>query len=200
MKVIVPDGVCGEWRVETFTVSEKEAQRTKMYAAIRMDYTEYVPVGSYVRLLRGECVIMSNTPYEINTNSHFVRLARGRVLINGLGLGMVLHAVLQKPEVEHVTVVENCAEVIALAWPSFSGNSRAELVQANAFAHKPPKGVYYDFVWHDVWDNVCATNLVEMATLHRKYARKCGWQDSWEKERCRHQNGRAKAWRLAMGY
>jgi hypothetical protein len=87
--VTVPDGICGDWRVESFTVSEEDAQRTAFRAAHKGS-DEYVPPGTYKRLMRGDTVVMSNTPMEVRTNREFIRRAKGNVLINGLGLGMVL--------------------------------------------------------------------------------------------------------------
>jgi hypothetical protein len=181
--VAVPDGSCGGWRVESFTVSEEDAKKTQLRTAIK-GFDEYVSPGTYKRLMRGEVVVMSNTPMEVRTNREFIRRAKGNVLINGLGLGMVLTAILRKPEVESVTVIEASSEVIELVAPTFRGDPRVSIVHANAFDYQPAKGKCFDAVWHDIWDYICANNLPEMHKLHRRYARRADWQSSWRRSQC----------------
>lgn len=175
--VQVPDGVSGDWRVERFTVTEEDSRRT----LIRSWRDEYVPAGSYVRLMRGRCVVMSNTPMEVRTNQAIIRAASGQVLLNGLGIGMVLSAILQKPEVDHVTVVEKHAEVIELVSPSYK-DPRVTIIHSDALTYKPEGR--FNAVWHDIWDYICADNLPEMKTLHRRYGKRTDWQASWCRERC----------------
>lgn len=187
--VAVPDGVRGDWRVESFTVSDEEARRTLLRAAVK-GCGEYVPPGNYKRLMRGGIVVMSNTPMEARTHRAFFRRAKGSVLINGLGLGMVLTAILRKPEVDSVTVIEASAEVIDLVAPTFRGDPRVRIVHASAFDYQPAKGERFDAVWHDIWDYICADNLPEMHRLHRRYARHTDWQASWCRDQCEMQRGR----------
>jgi hypothetical protein len=71
--------------------------------------------------------------------------------------------------------------VIDLVAPHIA-DPRLTVICASAYDWQPPKGVRYNAVWHDIWDNLCTDNLVEMARLHRKYARRCDWQGSWGKE------------------
>lgn len=84
----VPDGISGDWKVETFQVQEKDiSQMISM-----MKYGRGVPAGTYKALKRGGTIVMSNTPDEIRDFSRFVRYAKGSVLVNGLGLGVLLKA------------------------------------------------------------------------------------------------------------
>ena len=179
--ISVPDGISGDWRVETFTVSKEEADFANIRAMFRP--LERIEPGTYKRLMNGRTVVMSNTPMEIDTNRDILREARGQVLINGLGLGMVLTFILAKPEVEHVTVVEKNADVIALVGPTFA-NERLTIVHADAFEYQPKKGVRFAAVWHDIWNFVCSDNLAEMAKLKRKYARRADWQGCWSHIEC----------------
>ena len=61
-------------------------------------------------------------------------------------------------------------------------DDRLTVVCADAFAWNPPKGKYWNYIWHDIWNNLCIDNLKEMAKLHRKYGRRCEFQYSWCKE------------------
>lgn len=138
--------------------------------------------GTYTRLVherRG--VVMSDTTAERRDHYPFVMKAKGHCLINGLGLGMCLAAALNKPEVESVTVVEIDEDVIRLVGPAYK-DERVKIIHSSAFEYKPEKDVRFGAVWHDIWDSICEDNLSEMATLHRKYGRRCDWQGSWGKE------------------
>lgn len=191
IEINVPDGVRGDWRVESFQVSEEDSAVTRRRAAAQGSH-EFVPPGNYKKLVRGAVVVMSNTPMEVRTNRRFIGRAKGRVLVNGLGLGMVLTAILAKPEVESVTVVEASAEVIDLVGPTFRDDPRVRIVHANAFDYQPAKGEQFDVVWHDIWDYIHPDNLPEMHRLHRKYARRAGWQASWCRDMCEEQRDRRR--------
>lgn len=186
--VDIPDGVSGDWEIKTFTVSKEQEDFGKLRAAISFSSRgRYVPAGTYKGLYRhgsfGTTVVMSNTPNEISDHAVFIYRACGSVLINGLGLGVSLRAILDKPEevglVDHVTVVEISQDVIDLVYPYFKDRyaGRVEVVRADALQYVA-KGSY-DCVWHDIWDHISHDNLPSMKRLHRKYGRKCDWQGSW---------------------
>jgi spermidine synthase len=177
----VPDGISGNWRVETFEVSKKHADFSRIRAMFRP--LEAIEAGTYKRLMRGDTVVMSNTPMELDTNSAIIRSARGRVLINGLGLGLVLSAILKKKEVEHVTIIEKSADVIKLVAPSFA-KERVTIIQADALEYRPAKGARFDRVWHDIWDFICGDNLPQMNKLRRRYAKHTDWQACWCHREC----------------
>ena len=105
-------------------------------------------------------------------------------MINGLGLGVTLKLVLAKPEVKNVTVIEKSADVIKLVAPTYCEDPRLVILNKDAFEYNPPKGVRYDAVYHDIWNNISSDNLPEMHKLHRKYGRRCAWQGSWCREWC----------------
>lgn len=179
IEVNVPDGVSGNWSVSTFTVQEEEfSQMISM-----MKTGRGVPAGTYKRLMRGREIIMSNTPDEIRDSLHFIHRAKGSILINGLGLGVVVKALLEKPQVTDITVIENSEDVLKLCASSYT-DPRLTIIQGDAFAWEPPKGKKYDAVWHDIWDNLCADNLEEMEKLHIKYEPKTKYQESWGRALC----------------
>lgn len=171
-KVNLPEGESGTWKVERFEVSESDAQIHNIRAAFNPAGGGIKP-GTYTQLTRNGTVVMSDTPSEIQDHLRFIDRAKGRVLITGLGLG----------EVTHVTVIEKSPDVIRLVAPTllerFGG--RLEIIEADAYTWKPPKGARWDYAWHDVWDNICTDNLPLMAKMHRHYGRRCGFQDSWRK-------------------
>ena len=178
----IPDASSGNWSVSTFIVPENDL--SQRLSALKTGRS--VPAGEYKSLKRGGTVVMSNTPDEIRDFMHFVRRASGSVLINGLGLGCVVKALLEKESVTKITVIEQSADVISLVRPHFS-DPRLIVIHADAFDYIPPKGEVFDFVWHDIWDYITAGNLPEMAKLHRKYGKRASWQDSWAKPLCQRQ-------------
>jgi len=179
----VPCGQRGEWTLEEFDISESEAKLNNMRCEWNRQRMFMVNPGRYKRLLhRRRGAVMSNTSMEINSNRQALREATGHVLINGLGMGMLLEAILQKPEVLSVRVVETDADVIALVGPHFASDPRVTIVQADAFDYKLARGERYDFVWHDIWDDITADNLEPMKRLVRKYARRATKQGVWSRD------------------
>jgi hypothetical protein len=177
-KVDVPEGRSGAWIVERFTVDESGSAWSFITGKGRG-----VSPGTYTRLKRDGSfdVTMSDTPDEYRDHLEAIRMAKGHVLLNGLGLGCVLQCCAEKPEVTKITVIERSEDVIALVAPHYRekyGN-KIEIIHADAMEYKPPKGVRYGAVWHDIWDNMCEDNLPQMHTLHRKYGRRTDWQGSW---------------------
>jgi hypothetical protein len=184
-KVSVPEGQSGEWRVERYIVTPEAEEFERLRALINYHRpSRFVPAGAYTKLTRRNTIVMSDTPDEIRDHLGFIQRAHGRLLIAGLGLGVVLKAVLQKPTVESVTVVEQSQDVINLVWPS-AIERRATLVHDDIFTWKPPKGARYDFAWFDIWDGICGDNLPEMTKLHRRFGRRVRNCDSWCHAICR---------------
>lgn len=175
-RVTVPEGAIGNHRVERFTVDRQD-----FHDMLR---GRGVPVGeTFTRLMRDRTVVMSDTPAEMRDHYGPAINARGSCLINGLGLGMVLGAVLRKPDVTDVTVVELERDVLDLVAPSYD-DPRVTFVHADALTYKPPSGKRFQMVWHDIWDYICADNLPQMHTLHRRYGRRAEWQGSWCRYQC----------------
>jgi len=183
-KVNVPEGVAGEWRVERFFISEREANFANLRATIGHG-REGVTSGSYTKLLRNGAIIMSDTDAEMDDLREMIIRAHGSILINGLGLGVVLQAALQKLEVTHATVIEMSPDVIKLVGLHYLkrfGSDRLEIIEADAYKWMPPKGIKYDVVWHDVWDNICGDNWDSITSMKRKCARRCHWQGVWAED------------------
>lgn len=186
-KVDVPEGQQGHWKVERFTVTEEDTKWSRLRAAISYSSGgRSVEAGTYTRLARNGYVIMSDTYDEIRDHLAPIREAKGQCLVHGLGLGVVARAMLLKPEVDKVTVVEISQDVIDLVAPHYTEQfgDRVEVVCADALTWVSPKGTRYSVVWNDIWDNICSDNLPDMHKLHRRYGRKADWQGSWARYLC----------------
>jgi len=190
-QVDVPEGESGNWKISRFTATEADIALFNMRAATRGG--RFMRPGTYTQLTRrdggvfGDVIVMSDTPAELGDHWQLMRHARnGHVLVNGLGIGVVVQAVLDEPAIEHLTVVEKSEDVIALVaahWKKRYGD-RLTVIRADALDWVPPKGQKYQAVWHDIWDNITADNLATMHRLHRKYGRRCEWQGSWCRREC----------------
>lgn len=193
--VKVPDAVseCGNVKIETFEITEEDAKSANMRYFSRNDR---VYAGTYKKLVIRNEVVMSNTHMERITNTEFVEQAKGNVLINGLGLGMVLEKLLEKHEkegcIEHITVIEKNPIVIELVGSYYADNPMITIIEADALEYKPPVGMKYDAVWHDIWTFITSDNLEDMKKLHRKYGRRTKWQGSWARSECEYQKSRER--------
>ena len=190
-KVDVPEGESGNWQVARFEVTKKDAELHNLRESFRNG--RFISPGTYTRLTRNGYLVMSDTPAELRDHSKVVRVTRQSyrseshsVLINGLGLGVVLQAILDDPSIEYLTVIEKSTDVIKLVAPHWEARygDRLAVIHADAFKWQPPKWERYCVVWHDIWDNITSDNLPEMHRLHRKYGRRCDWQGSWCRREC----------------
>lgn len=190
-KVNVPVGRCGSFAVEHFYIGKDNAENIRLMLHGR---TPMEP-GLYTKLTEDGSVWMSDTPEEIETHMPaFNRFAdaRGeqRVLIHGLGLGMVLQDAIRAKGIIHVDVVEINGDVIDLVGPHYYRMAQRKgvylnLVQGDCFTYQWPRGTKWFAVWHDIWEGYGEDNLPEMAILKRKFGHRTGWQGCWGQDMCR---------------
>lgn len=182
-KVDLPEGVAGDWRLIKFEAKREELGLMNL-RALRDGYPHrIIPPGHYTRLVRRGTVVMSDTPAEAHENSPAVRrvVPDSNVLINGLGIGFVLNAILKKNP-KRVIVVEQSPDVIQLVGGFYQRDPRVMICPADAFTFKPPKDWRFSVVWHDIWDTISPDNLKEMTRLKRRYGRVADWQGCWAED------------------
>lgn len=183
-QVDVPEGESGKWKVSRYEISKEEADFGNIRSMFSPVRTSLRP-GTYTKLTYAGQIIMSDTFDEISDHLKFIRQAQGRILITGLGLGMVTLAVAAKDSVEHVTVIEKSVGVLNLVKEHTLAKPCApkiEIIQADALEWKPPRGREWDWAWHDIWPEISAENNETMSKLHRKFGRRCMFQDSWRRD------------------
>jgi hypothetical protein len=107
-------------------------------------------------LERRQAVWMSLTPMEIESAEIGIKLARGHVVIMGLGLGWAAAATAMREAVRAVTVVERDPEVLALhreldlfAQLPEAAHAKITLVEGDAYAWVPDAPV--DLLMPDIW-------------------------------------------------
>jgi protein-L-isoaspartate O-methyltransferase len=131
---------------------------------------------------------MSTHVAERTTQAEFVAAATGRVLVAGLGLGLVLGPLLSKETVERVTVVERSPEVMKLmaARVEELGAGRRLKIVCHDINQWRTRAVY-DTIYFDIWPNISARNLGNMMRLRRRYAKNLrpgGWMGCWAQAEC----------------
>jgi len=148
--------------------SEKEDPLFNMRAVRDGGWLFHMTDGKYVRLhLYGE-LVMSDTQMERRSNSDFVYVSHGRVLIAGLGIGLVLKNILPKKEVTEIVVIEKYQDVIDLVAPKFT-DPRIRIICADIFDWRPQKGEKFNVIYFDVWSDLCKDNLDEIKKLHNSF-------------------------------
>lgn len=192
----VPEGRAGLWSVSHFTITKSDASLANGIAALRPGgRMQAVAPGRYARLQRGQAVVMSDTDMERRTNWKVANCAHGDVLIAGLGLGMILHPIARKPEVDSVTVIEQAPDVIKLIGPTIKSR-KVQIIEGDINTWRPPKGTRYGTIYFDIWPDQCTDDLKEMARLHRVFGRyldkadDARWMGSWCRDLLRYLKSR----------
>ena len=179
-KVDLPEGMKGDVEVRKFVVPEASFENLRLALSGRG-----CAPGEYTAIYRNGYLWMSDTSAE--ARDHFgvwseIRRRGGRVLIMGLGLGMIVRKALTLDTVEHVDIVEIDRDVIDLVGPTYAADPRVTIHHGDAYTMKWPPGTRWNVIWHDIWPDLSTDNLPEMAKLARSYGRRCDWQGFWGKE------------------
>lgn len=136
---------------------------------------------------------MNDGPEERADLDAYREHASGRVLVFGLGLGLVLAASLDRP-VTRIVVVEKSKDVIALVgsiwrevWKLRKPECELTIIEGDAFTYDPGPGAF-DAIWIDIWPTDAPSYRAEAALLRARY-RGClgpgGWLGVWrEVARC----------------
>jgi len=195
MKEYFPEGLKGErFEIDHIDLTQDKVNRRRLSAAISSsfwfnEYHDLVP-GVYTRLRDNKKseTVMTDTPMEIRSNMYFVAAAHGKVLIAGLGLGLVLISIQDKEDVESIYVVEIHKEIIDLVAKRLPLNNKVRIIQADIFKFNLRRGVKLDTIYFDIWNNISGDNYTPTKILHRKFQHFLNrenpraWMDSWRRE------------------
>lgn len=183
-------------RVERFTVEPDALENLRLMMAGR-----YCKPGEYTKLVVDGTLWMSDTTAE--QWDHWPALVAasnhpgGRGLVHGLGLGCIVSGFLNY--LDHVDVVEKdprVAEHIG-GWFTQTYPGRVTIHEGDAYTFTFPKGTTWDVAWHDIWADVSTDDLVLMAKMNRRYARRVKWQGCWAQkdlQRSRDRERRSGGW------
>lgn len=95
----------------------------------------------------GDQLLMSDTPQEAFLQYEAYQSAKGRVLVGGLGLGVIATWMAKKPEVKEITVVEISKDVIKLSKPK---HPKIHVVQADIWDYLKTTKEQFDFIYIDI--------------------------------------------------
>ena len=190
MASILPESQGKVVAVSHRKVTEDDAQYQSVRAAVKGEPHGYTKPATYAQLWVDNELMMSDTDMEWHTGvTPVLREIEARpdcnVLIGGLGLGLIQHAIarnIDRCKPGRVTVVEQNTEVIRTIRPTLPGNFVCRIVHADIFDWQPPKDTVWDVIFFDIWPTICTENLGEMTKLHRRFARRKapgGWMASW---------------------
>jgi len=176
MKEFFPNTIENErFQVTHVTLTEAEVKREKLRHMLNFQWKEVRSLNpdTYTKLIdnRDKTIMMSDTPMEFDTQRGIIRDAHGTVLIAGLGLGIVTLMIQDKPDVEKVFIVERYEGVIELVKPRIPLNNKVRLIVGDIFRWYPKKGVKFDTIYFDIWDNICGDDWEGMKRLHRRFCR-----------------------------
>lgn len=153
MKVNIPEQSAdgGKTEIRKFEVTEAEIPN-------------YTPPGMYTGLFINDKLWLSDSLDERFDQLYFINkvIAEGseRILITGLGLGMVIEGLVRlAPCVKHITVIEDDFWAFRMA-----GSYYADILRE--------KGIDYHFVHADAWD-WCKSQSYRMPFIE------AAWHDIW---------------------
>lgn len=162
----VMDDILSERSIGDFSLEKFEIKSDNMYVMFHG-----IPCGKFVRLIHKGEVVMSDTDMEKRTNANFVRNAHGKVLIGGLGIGLILLAIQDNTEVEKIVVVEKHKEVIDLVKDQLPLNEKVEVVNADVWEYTPTEKfntIYMD-IWNYINTDVYRDSMKPLIARYRKF-------------------------------
>ncbi|HEX8851263.1 MAG TPA: hypothetical protein VF761_17185 [Gemmatimonadaceae bacterium] len=160
------------------TLSAEDAERARAKTILPVEEGESVALT-----IGGRC-FMTDIGFERSSCLELAQNARGRVLIAGLGLGMVLPPLLEDDDVESVLIVEKVPDVIGLIAPHYE-HPKLSIARGDILTWRPRDGETFDAIYFDIWPLLTPMNLVQMAYLHRAfrpYLAADGWMASWGRQ------------------
>lgn len=123
-----------------------------------------------VVLRKGNTVVMSLTPLELESHLIARASAIGNVVVSGLGLGMIALDLLSKESVRKLTILEIDTEIINMypsilnakskkLWEDNSLSGRLQVIQADCYQPLSTDvlnqiGQKVDYLWCDTWNNL----------------------------------------------
>lgn len=117
-------------------------------------------------------VVMLDSASECNDNDPVERLAHGDVLMAGLGLGMSLLSIQDKPEVDSVTVLEYSRDIIQIAATHIPIRNKVSVCCTDAREWEPAEGQKFDFIYLDIWWGYSGLVLTDLLADYRHMEKK----------------------------
>lgn len=164
----IKDETLGAYSIETLNITPKEAELQNIRCVINNRPEQMIEAGQFKVLKENGEIWMSNTLMEVTTHQEAIKKAKGNILVAGLGLGMFLTAIKDKKEVNKITVIEKSKEIIELVGKYYQ-DKKIEIINADIFQYQTKEK--FDFIWLDIWPDICSDNLQEMEILKNKFSK-----------------------------
>ncbi len=111
--------------------------------------------------------------------------ATRRVLLSGLGQGVLVQHALRQPHITRVDVIECVADVIRLVRRWYRDRQRRLTVyQGDVLQLEFGRRRTWDDADHDIWQRITVGNLADMLLIEAQYRGRVGAQDFWARTRC----------------
>lgn len=186
-----PTETIGVATVSHFFVDEDAARFANIRSMMnREESFMRLSAGDYVRLVVNGELMMSDTDMEKRTNTEFIANAKGRVMIAGLGIGLILENLRDKIAngvVTSIVVYEKYQDVIDLVGHRYK-DLPIEIRCEDIMTYRPKKGEVYDTIYFDIWPTISTDNLDDMRKLHlrwKSHKTKDAWMNSWLRDHLR---------------
>jgi len=183
----LPEGSSGDYSIVKGTLEKGNLLRT------------YSPFGSFyidklgssmpvVKLLKNGDAVMSDTPMEQEGLRIPSFIARGDILIIGLGIGLLPTLIrMRNQTVKSMLIVEENEDVVKLVYP-FIKNRRTDLRVCDGEKYLMACKDKFDFIFIDVWSAITTTikeidKWTELAKplLNEKGEVKCWLQELYDR-------------------
>lgn len=153
----IPEQVCGSFRVTKRVV--KPGTAWPMCKTLGYDYCVFMREATLTLLQErvgdGWKDWMVDSPYEWYAMGEYSMRAHGpRVLVGGLGLGLILHHLTMRRDIDEITVVEVSGDVIQIISPYIPRDQRIGIIQGDIFDVIPrlaSEGREFDTIIIDIW-------------------------------------------------
>ncbi|WP_195264977.1 MULTISPECIES: hypothetical protein [unclassified Clostridium] len=101
---------------------------------------------------------MKISPLEIESSYMFIKYAKGRVGVVGLGLGYVVQELAKKEDVTEIVVYEIEKDIIDLYCSNFENNLKIKIINEDAYK---VTGESFDFFYVDIYEYKLTEQVVD---------------------------------------
>ena len=155
-KVSEYNNFISEGRVGSFEI--KKMNNTSEYTDGYM-YRKKGRINFDVLELHGpDKIWMRISPIEIESSYMFIKYAKGKVGVVGLGLGYVVQELSKKNDVDEIVVYEKEKDVIDLYKSNFEENNKIKIINKDAFEAESEE---FDYFYVDIYEYKLEKRVVE---------------------------------------
>lgn len=122
-------------------------------------YRKKGKINSNILELHGpDNIWMRISPMEIESSYMFIKYAKGKIGVVGLGLGYITQELAKKVNVDEVIVYEKEQDVIDLYYSNFESNEKIKIINKDAFEADSEK---FDYFYVDIYEYKLKTRVVD---------------------------------------